>query len=130
MTGVEVTGLAELSGSFLLAEHDITPETRKVIAKGALNIKNGMAADARVASPVHAPHFPSSISYDIDETATTVEAEIGPDKDRLGRQGALGNILAFGTANNAPVWDHAAAMEREAEPTERYLADVAERLLS
>lgn len=126
---MQVEGLSELHGSFLLAEARITGETEKVIRKGALNVKTGMAEDARVAAPRHAPYFPQSISYDITTTATEVEAEIGPDKDRLGRQGALGNLLAFGSRNNAPVWDHAAALEREGQPTEQFVGEAAERLL-
>lgn len=50
----------------------------------------------------HAPHYPAAITYDIDDhgVGVGVSAEIGPDKDR--RQGALGNILEYGTVNNPP----------------------------
>lgn len=50
----------------------------------------------------HAPHYPASITYDIDDqgVGVGVAAEIGPDKDR--RQGALGNILEYGTVKNPP----------------------------
>jgi hypothetical protein len=48
----------------------------------------------------HAPAYPASITYDVHTGAGYVEAEIGPDKNR--NQGALGNILEFGTANNPP----------------------------
>lgn len=50
----------------------------------------------------HAPYYPQAITYDIDDRGVGdgVSAEIGPDKDR--RQGALGNILEYGTVKNAP----------------------------
>ncbi|MFI6228884.1 hypothetical protein ACIBCR_16395 [Micromonospora echinospora] len=50
----------------------------------------------------HAPHYPAAITYDIDDqgAGVGVAAEIGPDKDR--KQGALGNILEYGTVKNPP----------------------------
>lgn len=74
-------------------------ETRKVVSKGLLNIKQD--ARGRISGLAHAPAYPYSISY---ETAvvhgTTVYGDVGPDKER--RQGALGNILEFGTLKNPP----------------------------
>lgn len=49
----------------------------------------------------HAPHYPRSISYDIHIGLQQTSAEIGPDKG--GPQGALGNILEYGTSKNAPI---------------------------
>lgn len=73
-------------------------ECTKLVSKGALNIKT----DARRLAPhgVHTPHYPNSISYDIKHGTNWVEAEVGPDKDR--RQGALGNLLEYGSVNNPP----------------------------
>lgn len=50
----------------------------------------------------HAPHYPKAITYDVEDrgVGVGVGAEIGPEKER--RQGALGNILEYGTVNNAP----------------------------
>jgi hypothetical protein len=97
-----------------------------VVAKGAQNVKEGMAQDATGIG--HAPHFPASITYDILPAGLRgVVADIGPDKAK--RQGALGNILAFGTSKNAPVWNHGAALEREAPKFEAALVDLAVRAL-
>lgn len=71
---------------------------RGVVAKGALNIKQD--AQRRVTGLRHAPAYPRSISYDTHETAGSVWAEIGPDKSR--RQGALGNLIEYGSKKNAP----------------------------
>lgn len=64
----------------------------------------------------HAPHYPRSITYDVESRITAaghgagVRAEIGPDKDRT--QGALGNILEYGTVNNAPYAHLGPALDR------------------
>ena len=100
----------------------MAPAVRAVVERGALNVKNGMARDAQGIG--HAPAFPSSITYDM----RGLSAEIGPDKTR--RQGALGNILAFGTSKNAPVWNHLAALEREAPRFEQALVDVGRGILA
>lgn len=86
-------------GEILVDASRVAPvEARKVVAKGALNIKND--ARRRVSGLAHAPAYPSSITYDTEQTATGATAEIGPDKGK--RQGALGNILEYGTLKNAP----------------------------
>jgi hypothetical protein len=95
---------------------------RPVVAKGALNVKNALQREARSAG--HYKHFHRSISY---ELLGDLEAEIGPDKDRV--QGALGNILYFGTSKNAAVLDLDASLAREAPRFELALADVAEDVL-
>jgi hypothetical protein len=86
--------------------------------KAAQNVKDGMAADARGIK--HAPAFPDSISYSVFPAGLrTIGFEIGPDKDRP--QGALGNILYFGTSNNAPVRDIGKALREETPNTEKAL---------
>lgn len=80
-----------------------------VVSKGALNIKNDWRANA--SGNAHAPHYPASITYDIDVRPGDVSAEIGPDKDK--KQGALGNIIEFGTSKNPPHLDGARALAAE-----------------
>lgn len=96
----------------------VTPaEARKVVAKGALNIKT----DARKLSSgiSHAPAYPRSISYDTYDTPTGAWAEIGPDKSRP--QGALGNLFEYGSVNNAPIPHMAPAAETERPKFEKAL---------
>ena len=82
-----------------------------VVRKGALNIKN--ESRQMISGLAHAPLYPQSITYDVtgDGRFGSVEAEIGPDKDKP--QGALGNILEYGTANNAPFAHLGPALDRE-----------------
>lgn len=91
---------------------------RKILEVAAIKIKKGMASDAK--GHRGAPAFPASITYDLKG----LSAEIGPDKSR--RQGALGNILYFGTSNNAPVIaDVAGPLKAEAPIFEKFLAELA-----
>lgn len=62
----------------------------------------------------HAPHYPRSITTDAKWTRGGYEAEVGPDKDLPGLQGALGNLIERGSVNNAPHANDVAAAEAEA----------------
>jgi len=100
-------------------------DVEAVVTKGALNIKKDSAK--RIRGHPHAPHYPRSISYDVKRTFGGIEAEIGPDKDR--RQGALGNILEYGTINNPPLPHLAPALDAEEPKYVRALEDLFGRLL-
>ena len=94
-----------------------------VAKKAGQNVKDGMAADAE--DIPHAPHFPRSITYDIYPGGLrTVVVKVGPDKDR--RQGALGNILYFGTSKLPSVRDIGKALRDETPRVERALLDLGE----
>jgi hypothetical protein len=99
----------------------VVPAVRPVVERGAFNIKKDAAA--RVSGLAHAPAYPYSIGYEMHGLA----AEIGPDKDR--RQGALGNILEYGTSKNAPIPHMGPAIEAEAPKFEAALAKAAGGLL-
>lgn len=98
-------------------------ETRKVVAKGALNVKKDL--QQRAANLRHAPAFPRSITYDMRATATTVWAEIGPDKSRP--QGALGNLIYYGSVHNSPRPDLDMAVAAEQPRFEKAMEDLAIR---
>lgn len=76
---------------------------RKAIEVTARNVRD--TARENATGMAHAPAFPYSITYDIEGagnrgTGSQLTAEIGPDKARP--QGALGNLIEFGSINNAP----------------------------
>jgi hypothetical protein len=97
-----------------------------VVTKGALNIKTD--AQRRVRGLKHARRYPSSITFDPVQTiASRAWTEIGPSKDRA--QGALGNILEFGTINNPPHPHMAPAARAEAPRFEKALEDLAVKAL-
>lgn len=111
----------QLARSFDPILADAMPKVRAVVQKGALNIKTG--AQSRVQGLAHAPAYPSAITYDTKEQGTTAEAEIGPDKNR--RQGALGNIINYGSINNPPIPHIEPATDEELPRFEQALENLA-----
>lgn len=119
----DTSGLNELVADLGRGELRTVPLAAAVVAKGALNVKNEarqMASGLR-----HAPAYPASITYDI--AGNGLSAEIGPDKDK--RQGALGNILEYGTSKNAPHAHLGPALDREGPAFEKALGDIVDGLL-
>ena len=57
-------------------------------------------ARKRVQGLDHAPAYPYAIGYDFEVTTRVMRWEVGPDKNR--RQGALGNLIEYGSVNNPP----------------------------
>lgn len=121
----EGRGLRQLAADFDWAA-DIAPaDSRKVVAKGALNIKTD--ARRRVSGHAHLPRYPNSITYDSYETKTAAWAEVGPDKQKP--QGPLGNIIEYGGLRGAPLPHVGPAADREAPRFEQAMADLAERAI-
>lgn len=116
----EVHELAQVLGQ---AADGAAKDVRPVVQKGALNIKTD--ARRRASGLSHAPRYPQSITYDSHETRTGAWAEIGPDVEKEGLQGYLGNVLEFGTTNNAPHPHIMPAAEREEPRFIKALEDVA-----
>lgn len=119
---IDVEGARELADDLDSIPGELRKEVRKVVSKGALNIKNDLRREARSAGTYR--HFHRAIDYDM---VGDLEAEIGPDKGRV--QGALGNILYFGTSKNAPVLDLNGPLNREEPRFELALIQAVEKLL-
>lgn len=92
-----MTELDQLADDLDAAKIDLAA-VRAVTARGAMNIKRDW--QAAWAGMRHAPFLAAAVSYDTGLWAAGAWAEIGPDKAR--KQGALGNVIEFGTAKNAP----------------------------
>jgi hypothetical protein len=123
---VDTAELRELILALDQAAEQAPAEVRKVVQRGALNIKNDWRR--RWSGHPHYPALPYAISYDTMASAGGVEAEIGPDKARP--QGALGNLIEFGSRNNAPLPGGLPALQAEEPRAQAALAALAERLLA
>lgn len=121
----DTSELTRLAVSFAASERAVGPAISDVVKRGAQNIKTDWAR--RATGIGHAPAYPDAITYDYLSWGLGARAEIGPDKDR--RQGSLGNILEYGTSNNAPRPDGAAAFEAEAPKFSDAIGVAAGRLL-
>lgn len=117
---MEAHGLDILVADLTRAPLKVQVDARKVVQRGANNVKR----DARrlVTGLAHAPLYPQSITYDTALKAGGWEAEIGPDKDRP--QGALGNILEYGTSKNAPLTHLGPALDLEGPRFERAMEEL------
>ncbi|MET8658153.1 hypothetical protein [Streptomyces griseus] len=104
-------------------------DTRAVMLRGAVNVKKGWQANARSSAPVHAPAYPNSIGFDLLMFGPDqLLAIIGPDKGKT--QGALGNILEYGSVKNPPHWDGHRALYDELPALEAQLALITARGLA
>jgi hypothetical protein len=124
MRGIDLTELEALNATMAASAAVIQRDGAAVVKRGAQNIKTAWQANARASSGSHAPLYPRSISYDITEAPGIIEAEIGPVTQHRARnqmQGALGNILEFGTSTQPGHNDGGRALDEE-EP--RFLAQV------
>lgn len=92
-----------------------------IVKKGAQNIKEEMATDARGSR--HFRGMAGSISYDSDYRIGEAAYEVGPDKSRPG--GSLGNIYYFGTSRGGGTGDLEKPLRSEGPRLESALADLA-----
>ena len=122
---IEVQGLTALVSDLAAAPEKMRAGVRATVQKAALNIKNDAKEIVTAATPKgYARAYPSSITYDTQQTSTGgTSAEIGPDKDK--RQGALGNLIEFGSVHNAPIPHLGPALEHEIPNLEFWLSEVA-----
>ncbi len=126
MSDADTAELRELIVALDQAAAQAPDEVRRIAQKGALNIKT----DWRTRWSGHPRYrlLGYAVTYDTTMSPASIDAEIGPDKGRP--QGALGNIIEFGTRNNAPTPGGLPALQAEAPRTEVALAALAERLLA
>lgn len=125
MTEFDVSEIREFELALGKTADDVHKVMRPVVSRGALNIKRDMQADAQ--GHPKSKHFPRAITYDTVDNKSEIRAEIGPDKDKP--QGALGNLLYFGSSKNAPVLDINGPLDREEPKFLKAIDDALEGLI-
>lgn len=126
MTEIDTWQLEALAGVFNMNAARAQGQAVAVVARGALNVKNGWKANATATAGRHARLYPSSISYDMLPHPSGASAEIGPDKGAP--QGPLGNLLEFGSSKNPPHNDGGLALEAEAPAFTAHVAAIGEQM--
>ena len=106
-----MSGLDELARDLHRAAKEAREAARKVVKRGAVNVKRDWRSNATRSAGRHARRYPHSIGFDITAGTAAIIAEIGPDKDLP--QGPLGNLLEFGSTNNPPHNDGGRALRAE-----------------
>lgn len=124
MTEFDTSEVGKLAADLEKIPAQAVRPLRAAMQTSARRIRDGMRSS--VAGHAHLPQFPSSITYETHEKANGIEAEIGPDKSRT--QGALGNIVFFGTSKNGPVADINAPLDAEAPSFEQAVGQAVEKL--
>lgn len=122
----DVSEVNELAADLGRIPGRMVPPMIAAVTKSSHAVRDQMRADAGGIG--HAPHFPKSITDEIRVKAGQIEAEIGPDKGL--KQGALGNILYFGTSNNGAVLNINSALDAEAPKFQKAVEAAAEKLMS
>ena len=123
----DVRELVQLARALEVTSRAAGVEMAAIVSRGALNVKNVWRANARATAGRHARMYPSSVSYDVTPIPGGATAEIGPDKSRL--QGALGNLLEFGSVNNPPHNDGGRALLVEEPRFAEQVEQLADRAL-
>lgn len=98
MPDIDATEFHRLAADLGKVPSGSGPNLRKAIEVTARHVRDDWRRNGT--GMAHAPAFPFSVTYDIEGDRDRIEAEIGPDKDRA--QGALGNLIEFGSINNGP----------------------------
>lgn len=133
MAEIDNSDFSKLAADLGNAPRTAGPFLAQAIEVTARNVKDTWRDNAK--GMPHAPAFPYSITYDVgvgyDQSVgqavsslltggistargTTLRAEIGPDKNRA--QGALGNLIEYGSVNNSPMGlGHGALQANEAD---------------
>jgi hypothetical protein len=123
--GADVGELRAWEADLELAADRAPEEAERVVGRGCLNIKRDW--QRRWSGLAHAPALPYAISYDVDRQGDIIRGETGPDK--LKRQGALGNLVEFGSVNNAPTPGGAPALDAEVPRFVKAVGDLGVELL-
>ena len=122
---IDTSEVLELAADLGRIAGKSVPPLLAAVEKSAASVQRGMRSEAQ--GHAHSPHFPNSITHDVKAHFGGIEAETGPDKGLT--QGALGNILYFGTSKNGPVLNINGPLDLEAPRFQKAVEAAAGKLL-
>ena len=127
---IDVSEVLALARDLWAGAGEVADRTVAEAERAGKAIERQMRAEARaVSTHGHLTSFPASITHEVQARLRgDVVVEVGPDKGR--RQGALGNLVYYGGANNGPLASLDGPAIRESERVARELADIASVALS
>jgi len=108
----------DLSGAPIRVQRAAGVTLRKA---GAI-LDEGMREDA--SGHRHLPKLADAVSHEM-RGEWEVEAGLKPEGKK--NQGSLAHIIAYGSINNAPVYDHTAVLRRHKEDIDRMFGDDVEK---
>lgn len=97
----DVSQLLKLARDLERAGRTVPNQSPAILEATLRTIETGMKA-AFTGHP-SIPHFPASITHEVQKTAAGARGQVGPDFNKP--QGGLGAVLAFGTSDTPPVGD-------------------------
>lgn len=107
-------------------EGKLVPEVRKVVERGALNVKKDAQQRFQAqSSGTYLPHYAASITY---EMTGPLEAEVGPERTGH-KQGQMGRGIEFGSSNKGPMPHMIPAADAEEPKLADQVGDAAVRVL-
>lgn len=113
---IDATEVRMLEADLRRAPFRVQIGATKTLRRAAELIDSGMRADAT--GHRHLAGLPNAVSHEMIDAQT---AEIGLSP---GGQGSLAHIIAYGSVNNAPVYDHTTALRRATPAVARMFADM------
>ena len=116
--------LDALAGDLLAVPARVIPAILPTANRAGLNIKRRMSKD--VSGHPHLSALPRTVEYEVTPKPSSVEIEVG---FRDEGQGELANIAAYGSVNNAPIFDITAGLTEELPTFVRHAAIAAVKVL-
>jgi hypothetical protein len=125
MTDFDTSELTELSNDLGKIPGRMVKDQVAAVEKSARRVESSWRQ--RWSGISHAPNLAKAVTHEVKTRPGEVTGIIGPDKDL--RQGALGNIIEYGTSNNAPIPGGGPALKSEEPRLLKDIGDIAEDIL-
>jgi len=125
---VDTSDVDALTSDLSAAPDRLGERVERIVERGAFNVRRDARRLIRgQITGTYLPHYPRSITYDIERAGDAVEAEIGPESDML--QGGMGPGVEFGSANAPPFPHLIPAYEAELPRFHQFLAQASGEVL-